>query len=204
MLQFISSFLKREKKERKKSFQAWRKVWEEGHLEVNGNPDIALSLNAGLYYILSSIPLSRDPLNPFMGLSPGTFSIPVGSCPTNRLNWYCETLSRMHSSVGTKLTFIKFGLFGSSTILANYFGSNQSNITLPWNNVSVSNNESNTISGTIKEELAREHGPQLPLMGFVINQNWNVSDQPFWFEISVFLMDWLNYIFQHQQVFSYY
>ncbi|XP_048259379.1 protein-glucosylgalactosylhydroxylysine glucosidase-like [Haliotis rufescens] len=66
--------------------EAWRKVWEEGHLEVNGNQDVALSLNAGLYYILSSIPLSRDPLNPFMGLSPGTFSIPLGQgqCQLNQ------------------------------------------------------------------------------------------------------------------------
>ncbi|XP_067682724.1 protein-glucosylgalactosylhydroxylysine glucosidase-like [Haliotis asinina] len=54
--------------------EAWRKVWEEGSLEVNGNPDVARTLNAGLYYILSSIPLSHDPLNPFMGLSPGGLS----------------------------------------------------------------------------------------------------------------------------------
>ncbi|XP_041355067.1 protein-glucosylgalactosylhydroxylysine glucosidase-like [Gigantopelta aegis] len=54
--------------------EAWENLWSEGRIELSGNLDVAQTINAGLYFILSSTPLVPDDVNPFKGLSPGGLS----------------------------------------------------------------------------------------------------------------------------------
>jgi len=55
--------------------QAWRHLWDEGRIEVDGNPELASDLAAAQYNILCSLPVADDPVTPFYGLGPGTQSI---------------------------------------------------------------------------------------------------------------------------------
>ncbi|XP_077981915.1 protein-glucosylgalactosylhydroxylysine glucosidase-like [Glandiceps talaboti] len=49
----------------------WTTLWDNGRIEVGGNVDLGQTFYAALYYIISSTPLLRDAVNPFIGLSPG-------------------------------------------------------------------------------------------------------------------------------------
>jgi len=54
--------------------EAWRKVWDEGRIEVEGNPQLGKVIYGSLYYILSSLPVTEvtnSPVGQFYGLSPG-------------------------------------------------------------------------------------------------------------------------------------
>ncbi|XP_019643989.1 PREDICTED: acid trehalase-like protein 1 [Branchiostoma belcheri] len=53
--------------------EAWRKVWDAGRIEVEGNLDLQKTINGALYYILSSLPAQNHygTANQFYGLSPG-------------------------------------------------------------------------------------------------------------------------------------
>ncbi|XP_078612333.1 protein-glucosylgalactosylhydroxylysine glucosidase-like isoform X1 [Branchiostoma floridae x Branchiostoma japonicum] len=53
--------------------EAWRKVWDAGRIEVEGNLNLQKIINGALYYILSSLPAHDHygTANQFYGLSPG-------------------------------------------------------------------------------------------------------------------------------------
>jgi len=55
---------------RKLHTDAWTSLWHRGVIEVDGNLQLARTLSAGQYYILSSVPDADDPDWPFIGLSP--------------------------------------------------------------------------------------------------------------------------------------
>lgn len=50
--------------------EAWESLWNEGRIDLAGNDSIALTTYAGLYYLLSSLPLENSQSWPFIGLSP--------------------------------------------------------------------------------------------------------------------------------------
>lgn len=53
---------------------AWRSVWTDGKIEVDGNLELSKIINGCLYYILSALPVSTVPnivQRQFYGLSPG-------------------------------------------------------------------------------------------------------------------------------------
>ena len=49
---------------------AWSSLWHRGRIEVGGDLQLARTVSASQYYILSSVPDSDDPSWPFVGLSP--------------------------------------------------------------------------------------------------------------------------------------
>jgi len=49
---------------------AWSSLWHHGRIDVDGDLQLARTLSASQYYILSSVPDSDDPRWPFVGLSP--------------------------------------------------------------------------------------------------------------------------------------
>ncbi|XP_075154058.1 protein-glucosylgalactosylhydroxylysine glucosidase isoform X2 [Haematobia irritans] len=50
----------------------WEQFWNKFHIEVEGNIDLSQIINAGIFYMASSLPSleSKRPNNPFYGLSP--------------------------------------------------------------------------------------------------------------------------------------
>ena len=51
--------------------QAMEELWSNGKIEIEGNLNLARDINAAMYNILCSLPVKKDPLIPFYGLSPG-------------------------------------------------------------------------------------------------------------------------------------
>jgi hypothetical protein len=53
---------------------AWKEVWNNGRIEVEGNVGLGKVIYGSLYYILSSLPVTtktNSPVGQFYGLSPG-------------------------------------------------------------------------------------------------------------------------------------
>ena len=53
---------------------AWKLVWDDGRIEVEGNVQLGKVVYGSLYYILSSLPVTTEtnsPVGQFYGLSPG-------------------------------------------------------------------------------------------------------------------------------------
>ncbi|CAD5119191.1 DgyrCDS7828 [Dimorphilus gyrociliatus] len=55
---------------------AWRKVWNEGRIEIDGDDELSRAVIGSQYYLYSSIPVRRNPKSPFIGLSPS--GLPFG------------------------------------------------------------------------------------------------------------------------------
>lgn len=51
--------------------KAWRDIWSNGRVDIEGEQEVAKVTYASYYYILSSIPVTNDTDLSFVGLSPG-------------------------------------------------------------------------------------------------------------------------------------
>jgi trehalose/maltose hydrolase-like predicted phosphorylase len=54
--------------------QAWKHLWEDGKIELEGNLELSKTIYACLYYILTSLPVTTDTysaVGQFYGVSPG-------------------------------------------------------------------------------------------------------------------------------------
>ncbi|KAH3854241.1 protein-glucosylgalactosylhydroxylysine glucosidase-like [Dreissena polymorpha] len=84
---------------------AWRHVWDAGRIDVNGNVTLASTVNSALYYIISSMPLTPDPLWEFNGLSPADLAHNGynGHMFWDQDTWMYPPVLQMHADLGAIL-----------------------------------------------------------------------------------------------------
>ncbi|ELT98821.1 hypothetical protein CAPTEDRAFT_226938 [Capitella teleta] len=63
----------------KQHCSAWNDVWKSGRVSIQGDLDLARTSNAAFFYLMSSLPMTEDPLWPYIGVSPTGIEVSPGA-----------------------------------------------------------------------------------------------------------------------------